>query len=529
MSEAPQSNRRNRIVLAVAVLGIAALAILIYFILPLEGPGDNEQAQRDEYFIDDQIIVIGENLDTLPADVNAINSDIELTLREGNSLSLSDENSETSNADQIIVSAALQGVGDADCAGINLSLQINLYDLTGTDTEIESARDAITTARSSDVIAEPNWIVGTPWSPTGSPWSPTGSSGGGDPTVATQIDFEEQWAFEQIGLNEVNLPDDLTPEDLPPIKIAIFDTSAMEANGIQSAPARSAGIAFFHPQFVQMPPTPEPGKTINVANHGFFGTGFIKRVAPTSEIEIIRVLTTYNRGDVFTLNRELLEFLHENANAEIKPIVNLSFGIPHLYVENNQSLPFNFSRNFESLEKITRLADCLDIVVIAASGNESADVGPLDSNYPAAWDWVLGVTASSIEQSQSCYANNGDVAAPGGNGGRDPEAEIAPDCAPSLTMCNENDPSCPYGVVGPVHPDVNDDQYHFWVGTSFATPIVTGLAALVRQTENALGNDISAMNVREAIVCGSSLANETQANEMVNIVHIPSTFACLDR
>lgn len=531
MSQDNENNRRNRIIIAGVVSIFAAIAIILASFVFSRDTGkeqDNEQLQRDEYFIDKQIIVVGENLVDLPNEVRTVNPDIELTLRDENSLSLAGNNSETStDRSQFITSAALQGAEAEGCGDINLSQQINLYDLTGSDSEIESAIAAITTARGNDVSVEPNWIVGTPWSPTGSPWSPTGSSGGGNPTLASQTYFDHQWAFDNIGLNGFSLPDGLIPEELPQIKIALFDTSAMEATSLQTAPFLdpNTGIQFAHPEFVQMPPTPEPENDINVANHGFFGTGFIEKLAPNSEIEIIRVLTTYNRGDLFTLNRELLKFVSENANAEIKPIINLSLGIPHLYVEGNQTLPFDFTRNFDSLRIITSLADCLDMVVVAASGNDSATDKHLPSNYPAAWPWVLGVTASTEDLKQSCYANDGNVAAPGGNGGNDDNAEIATDCAPVLKMCNGSD--CPFGVVGPVHPKVSNDEYHFWVGTSFATPIVTGLAALVRQSEEALGTAISAKEIRDAILCGSTQVNITQQNETVNVIHVPSTFDCL--
>ncbi len=44
--------------------------------------------------------------------------------------------------------------------------------------------------------------------------------------------------------------------------------------------------------------------------------------------------------------------------------------------------------------------------------------------------------------------------------------------------CNPSDSNCPYGVVSVASKLPGGPGFSYWVGTSFATPLVSGLAAL---------------------------------------------------
>ena len=75
-----------------------------------------------------------------------------------------------------------------------------------------------------------------------------------------------------------------------------------------------------------------------------------------------------------------------------------------------------------------------------------------------------------MKQHQSCYSNTGEVGAPGGDGG------IAPNCEPQLQLCNASEP-CDYGLVSLVSARSDTVGFAYWVGSSFAAPLVSGVAA----------------------------------------------------
>src|SRR5439155_4288624 len=95
------------------------------------------------------------------------------------------------------------------------------------------------------------------------------------------------------------------------------------------------------------------------------------------------------------------------------------------------------------------------VVVVAAAGNNGSTV----PQYPAACDHVLGVAASEPDDSRSWFSSYGSYVtlfAPGDN-----------------IWTTQRDLSNPYGA---------------WSGTSFSSPVVAGVAALVFSVNPALSN-----------------------------------------
>ncbi len=83
-----------------------------------------------------------------------------------------------------------------------------------------------------------------------------------------------------------------------------------------------------------------------------------------------------------------------------------------------------------------------NVLIVSAAGNDSVNDSaingmPMVSNLPAAFDKVIGVAASNMNGNLTCYSNQGDVMAPGG------EAELAytttgttqPYCEPKTGEC----------------------------------------------------------------------------------------------
>lgn len=115
-------------------------------------------------------------------------------------------------------------------------------------------------------------------------------------------------------------------------------------------------------------------------------------------------------------------------------------------------------------------------VVVAAAGNEWTDL----RSYPAAYPHVIGVAATGWNGKAEAYTNYGDyidVAAPGGSGAV--SCDVAKDI---LSATSHPGNACPAFGTSP-------DHYATKAGTSFASPVVAGLAAVLFGQNPARTND----------------------------------------
>jgi hypothetical protein len=130
-----------------------------------------------------------------------------------------------------------------------------------------------------------------------------------------------------------------------------------------------------------------------------------------------------------------------------------------------------FERQTRPLEYVCDLIYALDSRVIAAAGNESKKGARLRALYPAALDRVFGVGARARDGSPASYSNLADQPASVG----------------ITTLGGE--PGARRGILGvylgsfpednPPPPSENKYGLAWWCGTSFATPIITGITAAV--------------------------------------------------
>jgi len=164
-------------------------------------------------------------------------------------------------------------------------------------------------------------------------------------------------------------------------------------------------------------------------------------------------------------------------------------------------------------------AHCLGIAVVAASGNDSGQRSgsasqstpqttpqpwptPAQAEFPAIFPDAIAVAASCRERGRSCFSNQGEVAAPGGNGDDK--------CESGLGICKNNCQNrpdcggdCPYGIIGPVTKSKDfESGYAYWAGTSFSAPLVSGLAALLLEKQKQ-GARIDIDDLIMAGTCGS--------------------------
>jgi thermitase len=163
--------------------------------------------------------------------------------------------------------------------------------------------------------------------------------------------------------------------------------------------------------------------------HGTHVAGIIHRIAPNSQIMPVRVLDANGRGNAF-----VLAYAIEWAAMQGAEVINLSLGADCGSRLLNRAIP---------------AATAKRVVIVAAAGNDNADVAQCPASLPA----VIGVTAINEDGSKADFANYGDwvdLAAPG------------------------------VGITSTV-PAATGFQYAAWSGTSMAAPFVSGAAALARQ------------------------------------------------
>ena len=412
-----------------------------------------------------------------------------------------------------------------ECSGIDFdNFIIARYTFDDTEADVAAAIELINNAvgRGSDVRAEPNWLSGHKWETSGlgwEPWEPIGSGDGGGHPAPAEF-FTEQWAFGQIGLDDIE-----EHHCGANVRIGIFDTWPSNGEGEAVTAASLSWVNRPSPLNIggvnagYLLPEEKAGEP-NLSSHGLFTAGLAQAVAPEAELQIYRVLNKNNKGDLFSLIQAIFHFIEENApliagEGRYGAVINLSLGIRVPPDDAKMNLPLEV----QALRDILRAARCAGIVVVAASGNSSADKPtPEPADLPANWSEIIGVASSNKGDGRSCFSNRGDLAAPGGDGG--PKEGSDSVCLPHNDACS--DPECGYAVIGPVLQNGDYPQgYAFWSGTSFSTPMVAGLAACV--IAKGLGQ-LTPDQVRRIIECGAAAGDPALGKGVINVARTLDDF-----
>ena len=331
-----------------------------------------------------------------------------------------------------------------------------------------------TAAGSPWTAAGSPWTAaGSPWTAAGSPWTAAGSpwnkgAQGGTNTRQKALDiFYSQWAFGKNGMHAQVGPH--APQDAGQgVRVGVFDTSPF--------PITFSSADFnLNPDLHLNLVHPIPGGVVSgcgpgtAADHGLFVAGLIHALAPYSEIHLIRVLDDAAQGVLSILLAALAQFISD-VNADSSnlngAVINLSLGLIGSADEDMVG-PV-------SLRLLLDVAHALNIVIVAAAGNDSAPVaGSHGPQIPASWDNVIGVAASNYYQNLACFANWGDIMAPGGSG-------YSAHCLPGLDKCRGKD--CRYALIS--LSTSSWTGFSYGVGSSFAAPLVSGLVALMLARED---------------------------------------------
>ncbi|MFH2034823.1 MAG: S8 family serine peptidase [Candidatus Zixiibacteriota bacterium] len=181
----------------------------------------------------------------------------------------------------------------------------------------------------------------------------------------------------------------------------------------------------------------EPGGSCS--GHGTFIAGVLKLIAPEATIISYRVLDTTGAGDGYAIAAAILRAINDSCKA-----INLSLGM----VGDN-----------EAIDDVLQYAKDNNVMVVAAAGNDSSGSN-LTFPFPASRINSIAVAALDTMNLKADFSNYGE------------KVDL---CAPGTA------------IYGPYM----DNLYGWWDGTSFSTPIVTALVALINSVNpNLMWDDI---------------------------------------
>ena len=213
--------------------------------------------------------------------------------------------------------------------------------------------------------------------------------------------------------------------------------------------------------------TVNPADIHPYAGHGTFVAGVIRCLAPATYIEIEGVLT--NAGAVY--ESEITQELNEAMTDRDRPqLISISAGCR---TRGDLGL-----LGFEALAKKYDLTEGeAAVLVVAAAGNDSTD----RRFWPAAYPWVLSVGALDEDMCVSDFSNYGDWVDVYAHG-----RDLVNAFPTGTYTCHEP------AHVGEVRSFTGMAQ---WSGTSFATPVVTGLIAAYMSQHR-----VSSRDARDALI-----------------------------
>ncbi len=264
--------------------------------------------------------------------------------------------------------------------------------------------------------------------------------------------------------------------------------------------------------------------TPDARDHGLFVASLAHVVAPDSEIYLYRVLNDSNRGYLETLLYNICEAIREFKQDTRQEklcglVLNISMGI---HVEENLRQQVVQGTKDEgalvpALYCLLKKAHEEGAIIVAAVGNDSAQqISPKPAQVPALYSFVIGVEAGNFYGERSCFSNKGKVRAPGGDNKVDPtDAGCTVQPYESLSK-DERKITSVIGFVKEISPTT---KYAFWRGTSFAAPMVSGLAALLLEVE--LSKESCDTDKVRQIILGTETTENIATDTDTPIINVP--------
>jgi len=285
-------------------------------------------------------------------------------------------------------------------------------------------------------------------------------------------DFDDQWALKRIGLGsktQVDSGSNWVTKDDRPVIVAVIDS----------------GCDLSHPELqgkIWINDDEIPGNGIDDDKNGFIddvnGWNFIDE---SNTIEDYNGHGTVNSGIIAAETDNNIGIAGVNSNARIMVIKALDFelkgnnvhlGRAILYAVNNGARVINISIGGQGTSTFVQMA-CnyayiKGAIIVAASGNEGIETADYT---PAGLREVITVAATDMKDKRTNYSNWGqqvDIAAPGAD-----ILSLRARGTDLLVLIDEKGYQPGSAVVG------KDGMYYRVSGTSFAAPLVSGVASLI--------------------------------------------------
>jgi hypothetical protein len=337
------------------------------------------------------------------------------------------------------------------------------------------------------VHIEPNYVIGLPPDAEiqGNPECVEGGPAGKS-VAAGKNEFWRQWAFGTMGIRLIQKDGSKMVRTVSAmasgVRVGIFDTSPFPSAGgynVEGGPFSQSTQGYHaawqdqdlstlqmcvsHPDLTV---SPFVTGTTDICDHGLFVASLVHAVAPGCAVDLIRVLDDRGRGALDTLlyalgaYRDRAQDMGEDTLQ--RTVLNLSLSI--YPPDGTQSFPRS-----QSLERLLSDLYAAGAVIVSSAGNDSVKKTTAQPAMPPAeYGHVLGVAGSNIARGRAPYSNAGDVAAPGG--------DDRPGCNSIFRLLGARYDG---RIVGLSMNKSETSHYSYWSGTSFAAPLVSGLAALV--------------------------------------------------
>lgn len=305
-------------------------------------------------------------------------------------------------------------------------------------------------------------------------------------------------------------------------RIVVFDSSPYDDFVQKQKDAASP--------FIQKVVHNELKGTPDARDHGLFVASLAHVVAPDSEIHLYRVLNDSNQGYLEPLIYNICEAINEFAvtnraagvpedNILCGLVLNFSMGIYITEADRREAVAGTkpYAALVPALYCLLKVAHEHGAIIVAAVGNDSAQQSvPKPAHVPALYPFVIGVESGNAQGKRSCFSNKGDVRAPGGDNLAGctvvPYEALTPD---------QRKESSVIGFVKEISPVT---KYAFWRGTSFAAPMVSGLAALLLEAQKASGKCDSGRveQIIRGIHTAQSVSPGEAATPLINVLEAVS-------